>query len=285
MASPITGHTQVFGLVGHPVRHSFSPAIYNTLFARFGIDAVYLAFDVDPEQANRVAEMIRVMGLVGVNLTVPFKERILEDLDGLTAAAKEAGAVNVVTNVDGTLMGYNTDGEGFVRSLAEEGGPDPDGLHAVILGAGGAARAVASGLLDRGAASITFLNRTIPRAEEAASALQAGFSSAVLDVGPLNADGFSAVNKEARLVVNCTSCPAAEAVAGLDPASLSAGSSWVDINYWMAEPPAKEACLTAGVRFHDGLGMLAHQGALAFELFTGYPVTGSEIRTVLEGSK
>jgi hypothetical protein len=70
----ITGHTQVFGLVGHPVRHSFSPAIYNTLFARFEIDAVYLAFDIHPDQADRVAEMIRVMGLVGVNLTVPFKE-------------------------------------------------------------------------------------------------------------------------------------------------------------------------------------------------------------------
>jgi len=282
--TPITGHTQVFGLVGHPVRHSFSPAIYNTLFARFEIDAVYLAFDVHPDQADRVSEMIRVMGLVGVNLTVPFKERILDELDGLTAAAREAGAVNVVTQLDGALMGYNTDGEGFVRSLAEEGGPDPGGLHAVILGAGGAARAVASGLLDRGAAAITFLNRTIPRAEKAAAALESSFPSATFDVRPLTSDGFSAVTRDARLVVNCTSGPAADAVAGLDPALLSVDSSWVDINYWMEEPPAKEACLAAGLRFHDGLGMLAHQGALAFELFTGYPVTGSEIRSVLEGA-
>jgi shikimate dehydrogenase len=281
----ITGHTQVFGLVGHPVRHSFSPAIYNTLFARFEIDAVYLAFDIHPDQADRVAEMIRVMGLVGVNLTVPFKERILGGLDGLTAAAQEAGAVNVVTHLDGALMGYNTDGEGFVRSLSEEGGPDPAGLHAVILGAGGAARAVASGLLDRGAAGITFLNRTIPRAEEAASALQSGFPSAVFDVEPLTAEGFSSAISETQLVVNCTSGPAAEAVAGLNPSLLRGGSSWVDINYWMADPPGREACLKAGVRFHDGLGMLAHQGALAFELFTGYPVTGSEIRAVLGSSK
>ena len=95
--TPITGHTQVFGLVGHPVRHSLSPAMYNMLFAQFDIDAVYLAFDVHPDEAERVAELIRVMGLVGVNLTVPFKERILEGLDGLTAAARESGAVNVVT--------------------------------------------------------------------------------------------------------------------------------------------------------------------------------------------
>jgi shikimate 5-dehydrogenase len=86
-------------------------------------------------------------------------------------------------------------------------------------------------------------------------------------------------------VVNCTSGPAAEAVAGLNPSLLCGGSSWVDINYWMADPPGREACLKAGVRFHDGLGMLAHQGALAFELFTGYPVTGLEIRAVLGSSK
>ena len=130
--------------------------MYNALFAKFGIDAVYLAFDVRPEEAHCVAEMIRVMGLVGVNLTVPFKEQIMVGLDDCTTAATEAGAVNVVTQIDGVLMGFNTDGEGFVRSLEEENGPDPKGLHAVILGAGGAARAVASGLLDRGASHITF---------------------------------------------------------------------------------------------------------------------------------
>ena len=279
--TPITGHTRVYGLVGHPVRHSLSPAIYNRLFARFDIDAVYLAFDVDPDQAERVAELIRVMGMVGVNLTVPFKERILAHLDGVTAAAEEAGAVNVVTHIDGTLVGYNTDGEGFVRSLAEEGGPDPQGLHAIILGAGGAARAVASGLLDRGAERITLLNRTLGRAEEAARALQEGFPDASLNTGPLNVAGFDEVTPDVQLVVNCTSGPAVEAVASLDPARLNAGASWVDINYWMDEPPGRAACESAGVRFHDGLGMLAHQGALAFELFTGYPVTGAEIRAAL----
>ena len=139
-AIPITGETRVFGLVGHPVRHSLSPAMYNALFDKFGIDAVYLAFDVRPEEADCVAEMIRVMGLVGVNLTVPFKERIMSGLDECTTAATEAGAVNVVTQIDGVLMGFNTDGEGFVRSLEEENGPEPKGMHAVMLGAGGAAR-------------------------------------------------------------------------------------------------------------------------------------------------
>ncbi|MGB0638736.1 MAG: shikimate dehydrogenase family protein, partial [Myxococcota bacterium] len=163
--TPISGHTRVFGLIGHPVRHSLSPSMYNSLFARFGIDAVYLAFDVNPDQAIKVTESIRVLGLVGVNLTVPFKEQIVADLDHMTIAAKEAGAVNVVTHIDGQLTGYNTDGEGFIRSLKEEEGPSPEGIHAVILGAGGAGRAIASALLDHGASKITMMNRSLVRAQ------------------------------------------------------------------------------------------------------------------------
>ena len=283
-STPITGHTNVFGLVGHPVRHSLSPAMYNTLFAKFDIDAVYLAFDVHPDESDRVADMIRVMGLVGVNLTVPFKEQILDGLDGLTTAAQESGAVNVVTQIDGTLMGYNTDGEGFVRSLEEENGPNPKDIHAVIFGAGGAARAVASGLLDRGARKITFLNRTENRAVQAAESLQRGFPSAKFDVRPLCTSAFGDVAPLAQLVVNCTSGPASEQVRQFSADALSPTASWVDINYWMANPPGQHACREAGIRFHDGLGMLAHQGALAFELFTGHPVTGAEIRRFLETS-
>ena len=120
----VSGATRVYGLIGHPVRHSLSPGMYNTLFARFDIDAVYVAMDVHPADAHKVADAVRALNVVGVNLTVPFKEAVIPHLDRLTVAAEEAGAVNVVTAVDGTLTGYNTDGEGFIRSLAEEGGPE-----------------------------------------------------------------------------------------------------------------------------------------------------------------
>lgn len=277
----ITGHTRVFGLVGHPVRHSLSPAMYNTLFERFGIDAVYLAFDVHPNQADRVADMVRIMDLAGVNLTVPFKEAVLPALDHATEASWEAGAVNVVTQMEGSLMGYNTDGEGFVRSLTEEGGPSPKGIHAVILGAGGAARAVASGLLDRGADRITFLNRTTSRAEAAAETLSSTHQSAAYAVGDLSPKAFESMANAAQLVVNCTSGPARETVAEFDPRVLNQEASWVDINYWMTDPPCEAKVADCGRRFHNGLGMLAHQGALAFELFTGYPATGAELRAFL----
>jgi shikimate dehydrogenase len=279
--TPISGHTRVFGLIGHPVRHSLSPSMYNTLFARFGIDAVYLAFDVHPDQAINVTESIRVLGLVGVNLTVPFKERIVEGLDHMTIAAKEAGAVNVVTHIDGQLTGYNTDGEGFIRSLQEEDGPNPEGISAVILGAGGAGRAIASALLDHGTRRITMMNRSLGRAESAAEALNNSIGEARVDVAELNAKTFAEKARGAGLVVNCTSGPARETIESLSPSVLCKNASWVDINYWMEHPPAVDSCRAAGIRFHTGLGMLAHQGALAFELFTGYPVTGAEIRTFL----
>jgi shikimate dehydrogenase len=255
--------------------------MYNSLFARFGIDAVYLAFDVHPDQAIKVTESIRVLGLVGVNLTVPFKEQIVGGLDHMTIAAKEAGAVNVVTHIDGQLTGYNTDGEGFIRSLQEEEGPSPKGIHAVILGAGGAGRAIASALLDHGAHRITMMNRSLVRAQRAAEALNDSIGEHRVDVAELNASAFADAANGASLVVNCTAGPAREMIDSLSPSVLSEGASWVDINYWMDNPPAVQSCQAAGVRFHTGLGMLAHQGALAFELFTGYPVTGAEIRTFL----
>lgn len=277
----ITGKTRVYGLVGHPVRHSLSPAMYNALFTRFGIDAVYVAFDVHPDASEQVAQAIRTLDLVGVNLTVPFKQRVIPQLDRVTQAANEAGAVNVVTCVAGTLTGYNTDGEGFVRSLREESGPELAGARVVILGAGGAARAIAGTLLDRQVGSLHLLNRTKARAVEAARALRAFFPAADIQAGTLDATNFAAVARGANLVVNCTSGQANATIAGFDPAMLAEDASWVDINYWMAEPPLATRCADNGVRFHTGLGMLAHQGALAFELFTGYPVTGAEIRAFL----
>ena len=103
-----------------------------------------------------------------------------------------------------------------------------------------------------------------------------------MDVGRLCVDDFADRAPKAQLVVNCTSGPAADTVATLNPDRLATGASWVDINYWMDAPPGRAACEGAGVRFHNGLGMLAHQAALAFELFTGHPVTGAELRTFLE---
>ena len=268
----ISGRTRIFGLVGHPVRHSLSPEMHTALFQRLGLDAVYVAFDVDPARADRVADAIRTLDLVGVNLTVPFKERVLPHLDHLTIAAREAGAVNVVIHVDGHLTGYNTDGAGLVASLAEEHGFDPADTRCAVLGAGGAGRAVAASLAQ--SAEVTLFNRTLARAEAAAADL--GLTAAPFeDFGDQPFD----------LVVNCLGGGAEELVEALPIERLPDSAIWVDANYWNPRPPRLAACQARGLRTSTGLGMLVHQGALSFELFTGHPVEASELRSILQKAR
>ncbi|HJN73840.1 MAG TPA: shikimate dehydrogenase [Myxococcota bacterium] len=266
----ISGRTRIFGLVGHPVRHSLSPEMHTTLFRRLGLDAVYVAFDVDPRRADRVASAIVTLDIVGVNLTVPFKERLLPDLDHLTIAAREAGAVNVVINVDGHLTGYNTDGAGLVASLAEEHDFDPTGAVCAVLGAGGAGRAVAASLAQR--AEVHLFNRTLSRAEKAADQLRVVAS-------PLTPEAFAGTPFD--LVVNCLGGGAEALVEALPIEQLPETAIWVDANYWNPRPPRLAACGARGLRTSTGLGMLIHQGAMSFELFTGHPVEASELREIL----
>jgi shikimate dehydrogenase len=271
----ISGRTRIFGLVGHPVRHSLSPEIHTALFARLGVDAIYVAFDVDPRRAGHVAQAVRTLDLVGVNLTAPFKEAVLPHLDELTIAAREAGAVNVVINIDGTLTGYNTDGAGLLASLDEELGLDPAGRRCVVLGAGGTGRAVASSLVVAGA-RVTLLNRNAPRAQRAAEAIGC-------EAGELLPAAFARAAEGAELVVSCVAAGAEALIESLPVEPLAPGAVWVDVNYWMAEPPRFAAARARGLRTLGGLGMLLHQAALSFELFTGYPVRAQDLRDVLEG--
>lgn len=280
----ISGRTRVYGLIGHPVRHSLSPTMHSHLFGSIGLDAVYLGFDVHPSAADRLADAIRTLNLAGVNLTVPFKERVLPHLDRVTRAAQEAGACNLVTNVDGFLTGYNTDGEGLVRSLAAEHGLTPRGLRCVVLGAGGAGRAVAASLGAAGALAVTFLNRTPSRARDAVDHLRAWLPGVRFDWLPLDGDAMVRAAIGCGLVVNCLGAGGEDPVRGFPVHALPPDAVWVDTNYWMADPPALDACARRGLRTSTGIGMLIHQGALSFELFTGYPVDAEALRPALERS-
>ncbi len=271
----ISGHTRVFGLLGHPVRHSLSPEMHSTLLRELGIDGVYVAFDVDPARAHLVGDAIRTLDLVGVNLTVPFKTAILPQLDHVTGAALEAGAVNVVTQLEGTLSGTNTDGIGLYLALQEEHGFQASGAHCTILGAGGAARAIAAHLASVGATRIELHNRTAARAQEACAHLANFYPHTTFVPRPLGQ------LPACELVVNALGGGAEAAVAALDIRPLPPHAIWCDINYWMDAPPQLAACAARGLRCSDGLGMLIHQGALSFELFTGHPVDPGRIRSFL----
>lgn len=255
----ISAATRVAGVIGSPVRHSRSPAIHNAAFAAAGLDWTYVAFEVAAGAAGRALDGMRSLGLAGLSVTMPHKDAVAAAVDELSDDAAALGAVNCVVPLDdGRLRGENTDGAGFVRSLLDAGF-DPAGRSCCVVGAGGAARAVVLALARAGVASVTVVNRTAAKAEAAAAL--AG------DIGRV----ATTVDAQADLVVNATSIGMG-ASGGLpfDPAILGgAGQVVADLVYQPLETPLLAAARAAGGTAVDGLGMLVHQAAIAFELWTG----------------
>lgn len=264
--------SSTFALLGHPVSHSLSPRMFNTMFARMGLDAHYSAIDIPPEASLQLRDVFSAHALAGVNLTVPHKTSVLSQLDQMSDAAMRAGAVNVVIRQGESLIGHNTDGRGFLDAL----GCSP-GHTLIILGAGGAARAIASAVMEGETQEIVVLNRSPARAEAMLTQLRTPSTAQTLSHGPLTAEFFAQAATGATLVVNCTAAGARSTIADFQPAVLGSGARWVDINYWDPEPPGQAACRAAGIPFQTGHGMLAHQAAHGFFLFTGHRCAGDDL--------
>jgi shikimate dehydrogenase len=267
----ISGSTRVFALLGRPVLWSRSPRLHNTLFAARGIDAVYVALPVTPGSEEQLGGAIRAMGLAGVNLTTPLKELALEWVDRLDASAWMAGAVNTLVREGTEWVGYNTDGPGFLDALAVEAPAlNLAGARAVVLGAGGAGRAVAQSLRGAGA-RVRICNRDLARARELAGRLAA--EAAALEPDVLCGDGRGG-EAGPDLVVNCLGAGAEATTRALRLPSRPI--TWMDTNYWQVQPPQEREVLAAGGRFVRGDAMLLHQGLRAFSLFTGEVVSRTE---------
>lgn len=257
----ITGATRVAGVIGTPIRHSLSPAIFQGAFAACGLDWAYLAFEVADGAAPAAVAGARALGLEGLSVTMPHKAAVIPALDELDPVAEALGAVNCIVRRGDVLTGHNTDGGGLVDSLREDEGLDVAGLRCVLLGAGGAGRAVAHALGRAGAASVVVVNRTRERGLAAASL-----------AGPVGVVGEGDAVADADLVVNATSLGmGGDDRLPLDPTRLSAGQVVVDLVYHPAVTPLLAAAEAAGARPVGGLGMLVHQAARAFELWTGEP--------------
>ncbi|OIQ60227.1 shikimate dehydrogenase [Neomoorella thermoacetica] len=265
----VKASTGLVALLGHPVQHSLSPLMHNAAFAAGGQNLVYLAFDV--EQGDLVAALagLKALGFRGANVTVPHKEAVIPYLDAVDPVAARIGAVNTIVNEDRCLKGYNTDGSGFLRSL-EEAGFHPAGKRAVILGAGGAARAVAFALATAGCGSLVLANRTPERATELAGALAgAGLPAPV--VYRLGDAGMRSEVEAADLVLNTTSLgmwPRVEETP-LPPDWFRPGQWVYDLVYNPLETKFLASARRRGCRVISGLDMLLYQGAAAFTLWTG----------------
>lgn len=276
----IDGHTKLAFVLGYPVAHSLSPVIHQAAFAVTGINAAYLPWAVAPDRLSEAVQGLRAMeNLLGANVTVPHKEAIVPLLDGMTPEAEALGAVNTVLPRDGKLLGDNTDGTGFLAALREDLGCETAGLTAVILGAGGAARAVAMSLARAGARRIVLANRSLDRARQLAAWVAARYPACEVAAQALQIEWQVSEVPEIRLLVNTTSVGLHASDPQLfDYASLSTQTKVCDLIYNPPETALLRWARSRGCRVANGLGMLVHQGALAFERWTGNPAPVQAMR-------
>lgn len=275
--------THIFGVIGNPIAHSLSPVMHEAAFKELKLDARYIPYQVESDKVGEAVQGIRGLGLSGVNVTIPHKEAVIEYLDELDPLAAKLGAVNTIVHdrKNDKLIGYNTDGEGFYRSLVPElRKPLQDNLI-LIIGAGGAARGVAITLAQKGVKQITIANRTKEKAEKLAA--DCGGNTRAMSL-----NGVQAKLTEFDVVVNCTSIGMSPNV-GQMPMSLETLSRDTLVSDLIYNPNKTRFLSEAekkSARTLNGMGMFIQQGAIAFELWTGLqaPVTIMR-RAVLEKLK
>jgi shikimate dehydrogenase len=277
----LTGKSRIAGVFGWPVDHSRSPRLHGYWLQQFGIDGAYIPFATHPSRLEQGIRALPALGFRGGNITLPHKERALGMVDEVTPLARRIGAINMlVVREDGTILGDNSDGFGFIANLRQfqpawRGATGP----AVLLGAGGAARAIVVSLLDEGVPEIRLVNRTTRRAEEIAEAVG----------GPIKAlpwDARADTLKDAALLVNSTNLgTAGQAPLEIDLARLPTEAVVYDIVYVPLMTELLKSAQARGNRIVDGIGMLLHQARPGFKAWFGPdPQVTPELRAFVLGN-
>jgi shikimate dehydrogenase len=278
----INASTRLCAVLGSPIRHSASPAMHNAAFAELGLNWRYLAFEVAPENLRAAIEGAKAMNFAGFNLTVPHKLLALDLVDELTDSAKKWGAVNTIkfeADSSGKVrtIGHNTDVDGLANSLREDLKIQLRGKKVLLLGAGGAGRAAALKLASENVAELFLVNRTRSKVEEIAGEIKKQFSSVNVSIGyPKNS---------VDLLLNATSLGLKtedESPLNENEFSLKRTRAVYDMIYRPAETKLLAAAKNAGCKTANGLGMLLHQGAKAFEIWTGRTAPLDVMRRALE---
>ena len=257
-AQTLSTGTRLCGIVLHPASHTRSPAMHNAAFASLGIDATYLAFDVQPRALGDAIAGMRALGIQQLAVSIPHKIEVMSHLDAVDDDARRIGAVNTVTRVDDRLVGSNTDWRGAVRALETQADAQLAGARAVVLGAGGAARAAVFGLLERGA-RVTVLNRTEERADELRRSLGAEASGGLSDLEGVDYE----------VLVNATSAGFGEDASPIDAQLLRSGAIVMDAVYHPEKTRLLRDAAAQGARPLGGKWWLVHQAALQLQIWTG----------------
>lgn len=283
MAGDIDGRTKIFGIIGYPIKHTFSPYMHNSAFKALNINAIYVPFEAAPEKLKDVLKGLIALRVCGINVTIPHKEAIAPLLDELSPEAKGIGAANVVLVNNGKTIGYNTDGEGFLISLKKDLKVSPKNRRIFILGAGGAAKAVAYVSAREGARSITLVDVISKRAKELALKTNREFPRCETKSIPYLRSRIDDEVLNADILINATPVGMKKS----DPCLVNSevlykGLKVYDLVY---NPPGTKLLKKArkrNLKAANGIGMLLYQGALSFELFTGKKAPLSVMRAALK---
>ena len=258
------------GLIGYPLGHSVSPPMQQAAFDHYRLEVCYEVWEAEPSQFDALAERLRHPSTLGANVTVPYKETVVPLVDDLDELALQIGAVNTIVNREGKLSGHNTDADGFLKALRELGGFEPVGKRAVLLGAGGVAKAAGFALAGAGVKSLAITDVIGERAQALASSL--GLLGVEVNVLDGESESLEAALWKCDLVVNCTPMGmkhgATEDQSPLEAKLIPKEALIYDVVYNPIETPLLLAAKEAGARTLGGLAMLVYQGAAAFELWT-----------------
>lgn len=280
----MTGHAKLAGVAGWPIAHSLSPALHGFWIAEHKLDAAYVPLAIKPEEFDQAVLALPKTGFRGLNVTLPHKEAAFRLATTHDEAARATGAVNTIVFDNGRIIGRNTDVYGFAESLREKGVSDLTGAVAVVLGAGGASRAVIAALLSMSAARVVVVNRTVDKAE----ALAAFFGERVV-----TADWADLPNQLSRatILVNTTSLGmTGQPALGIDVGPMPQDGVVVDIVYRPLETPLLARARARGLKVVDGLGMLLHQARPGFAAWFGVepqvtPQLRAHLISILEARK
>ncbi len=273
MLSSLDAETRLCAVIGNPVRHSLSPAIHNAAFRHLGLNFAYLAFEVTNVEA--ALSGARALGMVGLSITIPHKTSVIRYLDEIDPAARCSGSVNTVVNRRGRLFGTSSDGAGMLRALAEAG-VDPRGRRALILGAGGAARAVGFALALEGGVdflTVTDLNSRLAEAKKLAEEIAASSGIRATSESLEDESALAELTRSCDLLLNCTpvGMHPDEGLSPLPAPLLRKEMVVFDAVYTPRRTRLLSDAERAGAKVVEGLGMFVHQAAVQFELWTGKP--------------
>ena len=268
----ITGKTKITGIFGYPIEHTLSPAMHNAAFKALGLDYCYVPFLVRPEHLQDAVKSIRSLNLCGVNVTIPYKEKVIPLLDEIHDEASLVGAVNTIVNRNGKLIGYNTDGKGFIQSLVESG-ISPTDKDILIIGAGGASRTISYYLCQQ-SKSVAIYNRTYERAKKLVRELKKLYQNVFLQETISHVENF-------HIIINATPLGLKNKdPSPLDTSLLKNNQIICDLIYkktLLLKEASQKGCMTI-----DGSGMLLWQGMLTFELWTGKKPPAEVMRKALK---